>query len=39
VSCPFLYVQGINWALLRNEPPPYIPRRQSKANSTEVAAQ
>mmetsp|Transcript_31401 Transcript_31401/g.80144 ORF Transcript_31401/g.80144 Transcript_31401/m.80144 type:complete len:717 (-) Transcript_31401:642-2792(-) len=25
------FFKGINWALLRNEPPPYIPRRQSKA--------
>lgn len=25
------FFKGINWALLRNEPPPYIPRRLSKA--------
>lgn len=25
------FFKGYNWALLRNEPPPYIPRRQSKA--------
>jgi len=25
------YFKGINWALLRNEAPPYIPRRQSKS--------
>lgn len=24
------WFKGINWALLRNESPPYVPRRQSK---------
>jgi hypothetical protein len=26
------FFKGINWALLRHEPPPYIPKRQSKSS-------
>ncbi|GLI69548.1 hypothetical protein VaNZ11_014099 [Volvox africanus] len=28
------WFKGINWALLRNEPPPYVPRRASKATGS-----
>lgn len=26
------WFKGLNWALLRNEPPPYVPRRASKTS-------
>ncbi|GIL96732.1 hypothetical protein Vretimale_2539 [Volvox reticuliferus] len=28
------WFKGINWALLRNEPPPYVPRRASKTTGS-----
>jgi hypothetical protein len=32
------WFEGINWALLRHQPPPYVPRRANAAATAAAAA-